>query len=39
MSYIPSDFDNLNGGFNILNIVENSSSLPTYEGSYADKGL
>ena len=39
MSYIPSDFDNLNEGLNILNVVENSEVLPFYEGSFSDKGL
>lgn len=39
MSYIPSDFDNLDGGLNILDIIENSSVLPHFEGNYSDKGL
>ena len=38
MSYISTDFDNLNAGINILNIVETETSLLTYEGTYSDKG-
>ena len=39
MSYVPSDFDSLNEGLNILNIVENSTDLAPYEGIYEDKGI
>lgn len=39
MSYVPSDFDSLNEGLNILNIVENSTYLAPYEGIYEDKGI
>lgn len=39
MSYVPSDFDNLNPGFNILNIYETSTDLSSIEGEYTDKGL
>ena len=39
MSYVPSDFDNLNAGFNILDIKENTSNFANVEGTYSDKGL
>ena len=38
MSYINTDFDNLNAGINILNITETETSLIPYEGTYSDKG-
>lgn len=37
MSYIPSDFDDLNGGFNLLNVIENSTDLSPFEGIYSPK--
>ena len=39
MSYIPSDFDGLNDGLNILKIVENTSRFAVKEGTFSDKGL
>jgi len=38
MSYISTDFDNLNAGINILDIEETETSLLPYEGTYSDKG-
>lgn len=39
MSYIATDFDNLNAGINILNITETEQSLIPFEGTFTDKGL
>lgn len=39
MSYVPTDFDNLDSGFNILDVKENNESLLYYEGGFIDKGL
>jgi len=38
MSYIPSDFDNLRYGFNLLDVREQSTDLTSTEGGYTDKG-
>ena len=39
MSYVPSDFDNLSGGFNLLDVRENQYDLNYYAGPYSNKGL
>ena len=39
MSYVPSDFDDLEAGFNLLNVVEPSDYYKQREGEFTDKGL